>query len=49
MQHYDAIGQTIAMAKRYCQKAALALSAFDPSLARSAMLDIADFCASREY
>jgi len=49
MRQYDAIGQTIAMAKRYCQKAALALSTFDPSPARGAMLDIADFCASREY
>jgi octaprenyl-diphosphate synthase len=49
MRQYDALGQTMAMAKRYCQKAALALSPFGQSPARNAMLDIADFCASRTY
>ena len=46
---YDAIGQTIAMAERYCTKAREALSAFPESPARSAMLDIVDFCTSRVY
>jgi len=49
MQHHDTIGQTVAMAERYCRKAAQCLSAFSSSPARDAMLDIADFCASRAY
>lgn len=46
---YDAISQTIAMAERYCHKARQCLSGFTDSRAKSAMLDIVDFCTSRVY
>ncbi len=49
MQKYDAIGQTIAMAERYCAKARQAMNHFRPGSARSALLDVVDFCASRAY
>jgi len=49
MQKHGAIAQTITMAERYCSKARQCLSAFPPGKAKSAMLDIADFCTSRVY
>jgi len=49
MRKYGAIEQTIAMAERYCHKARLCLSDFNNSKAKSAMLDIVDFCIHRAY
>ena len=46
---YEAIEKTIAMAERYCQKARQSLAPFPNSQAKSAMLDIVDFCVSRAY
>jgi len=49
MRKYGAIAQTIDMAEHYCEKARQALAGFPQSPARSAMLDIVDFCAARAY
>lgn len=49
MHKYGAIEQTIAMAERYCSKARQSLSGFSDCEAKSAMLDIVDFCTSRLY
>jgi octaprenyl-diphosphate synthase len=49
MQKYDAIGKTIAMAARYCEKARRTLDVFEDCPEKRAMLDIVDFCASRAY
>lgn len=46
---HHGIEQTIQMAERYCQKAKAALDIFAESQAKSAMLDIVDFCISRAY
>ena len=44
---YNAITQTHAMARHYCDKARKALSGFEAGPQREAMLDIVDFCAAR--
>lgn len=49
MQRHGAIEQTIAMAERYCDKARQCLSRFPASRAKSAMLELVDFCTSRLY
>lgn len=49
LHKHNAIAQTVAMASHYCNKARKSLSGFIPGQARSAMLDIVDFCASRVY
>jgi len=49
LAYHDAIGQTVAMASRYCQKARDCLAGFPESPSKSAMLDIVDFCESRVY
>ena len=46
---HHGIEQTIQMAERYCHKAKASLDIFADSEARSAMLDIVDFCMSRVY
>lgn len=43
------IEQSIAMAERYCDRARKSLTSFATSPAKSAMLDIVDFCISRAY
>lgn len=49
MNRYGSITQTIDMAHDYCQRARDCLTSFPPSPAKSAMLDIVDFCAGRSY
>ncbi len=49
LHKHSAIEQTIAMAERYCAKARTSLNGFAPSKAKSAMLDIVDFCVQRLY
>lgn len=49
MQRHGAIEQTIGMAERYCDKARQCLSRFPASRAKSAMLELVDFCTSRLY
>jgi octaprenyl-diphosphate synthase len=49
MRKYGAISQTIRMAHRYCDKARQSLEAFRDCPAKSAMLDVVDFCAARAY
>jgi len=49
MNSHQSLSQTVAMARRYCGKAAECLTGFAPSLHKTAMLDILDFCASRMY
>jgi octaprenyl-diphosphate synthase len=46
---YDGIGQTLTMAEYYCSKAREALAPFPASPAKSAMLEIVDFCVARAY
>ncbi|MBY0407810.1 MAG: polyprenyl synthetase family protein [Rickettsiales bacterium] len=43
------IEQTLQMAERYCAKAKQSLAIFADCKAKSAMLDIVDFCISRAY
>lgn len=47
--NHKAIEQTIELARDYCDRARAALAGFAPSPAKSAMLDIVDFCANRAY
>ena len=49
MQKHGAIDRTITMAERYCDKARQCLEGFSDSNAKSAMLDIVDFCIRRVY
>ena len=49
LKKYDTIQKTIDMAKTYCKNARKSLHDFPDSPARSAMLDLVDFCASRAY
>ncbi len=49
MRKHGAIEQTIAMAEKYCTRARDSLSGFTNSKAKSAMLDIVDFCTQRLY
>ena len=49
IRKHRGIEQTVQMAERYCQKAKAALDIFSDSKAKSAMLDIVDFCISRAY
>lgn len=46
---HQGVSTTIAMANDYCKKARAAIASFPASPAKSAMLDIVDFCASRAY
>jgi len=46
---YHGIEQSIQMAERYCSKAKASLNVFAENPAKSAMLDIVDFCMSRVY
>jgi octaprenyl-diphosphate synthase len=49
MRKHGALNQTIRMAERYCDKARQCLDPFRDSPAKSAMLDVVDFCAARAY
>jgi len=49
LRKHGAFEQTVAMAERYCQKAQQSLADFTNCPAKSAMLDIVEFCASRAY
>lgn len=49
LRKHQALAQSVASAQNYCIKAKQALSGFSPSPAKSAMLDIVDFCARRRY
>ena len=49
MRKHGAIEQTITMAEKYCARARDSLSGFTSSKAKSAMLDIVDFCTQRLY
>ena len=46
---HNGVEKTIAMAHDYCEKARQNLAGFAASPAKSAMLDVVDFCASRAY
>jgi octaprenyl-diphosphate synthase len=46
---HGGVTATIKMAHDYCQQARQAIASFPQSPAKSAMLDIVDFCASRAY
>lgn len=49
LEKHQAITQTIIMAESYCEKSRQSLNGFPPSLARTALFDLVDFCASRAY
>lgn len=49
MRRHQAIEQTVSMAERYCDKARYCLEDFPSSRAKSAMLEMADFCINRIY
>jgi octaprenyl-diphosphate synthase len=49
LHKHGALEQTISMAERYCNKARQCLAPFSKSPAKSAMLDIVDFCIQRVY
>lgn len=49
IHRHRGIEKTLQMAERYCQKAKAALDIFADCEARSAMLDIVDFCLARTY
>ncbi len=49
LKKQQAITQTINMAEAYCERARQALHKFPPSLARTALFELVDFCASRAY
>lgn len=49
IKKHDGIKSTIEMAEHYCQKAKSCLGTFKESQAKTAMLDIADFCLHRVY
>jgi len=46
---HKAIAKSVAVAQDYCERARQSLAEFSNSPAKSAMLDIVDFCASRAY
>jgi len=49
LHKHSAIAETAALAGDYCEKARRALAGFSPGPAHDALLDVADFCASRVY
>lgn len=49
MEKHGSIAKTIKQAEIHCEKARKSISVFPASPARSAMLEIVDFCASRAY
>jgi len=49
MHKHQSIEQTISMAERYCDKARQCLDSFPGSRAKSAMLELVDFCTHRLY
>lgn len=49
LQTHDAINKTLQMADDYAQKAKVSLMGFAPSTAKTAMLELADFCVSRSF
>jgi len=49
LEKHDAIEKTIKMAGEYCEKARQELMSFPPSLSRTALFDLVDFCANRAY
>jgi octaprenyl-diphosphate synthase len=49
MEKHKSIEKTINMAGQYCEKARQELMSFPPSLSRTALFDLVDFCASRAY
>jgi octaprenyl-diphosphate synthase len=49
MSKHRTLHQTSAMAQHYCEKARQCLADFSPGQAKSAMIDIVDFCAARAF
>lgn len=49
IKKHDGIKSAVDMAEHYCQKAKSCLGIFKESQAKTAMLDIADFCLHRAY
>lgn len=49
LKKYNCLAQSVAMAETYCAKAREALAPFPSGGAKSAMLDIVDFCINRAY
>ncbi len=49
LEKHSAISKTLEMAELYCEKARKSLNNFQPSLARTALYDLVDFCVSRAY
>lgn len=49
IEKHNAISKTITMAESYCEKSRQCLVNFQPSLARTALYDLIDFCVSRAY
>lgn len=49
LEKHSAISKTLEMAELYCEKARKSLNNFQPSLARTALFDLVDFCVSRAY
>jgi len=49
MEKHQSITKTIDLAGEYCEKARQELMSFPPSLSRTALLDLVDFCANRAY
>lgn len=49
MAKHKTLAKSIGVAEEYCARARSALAGFSNSPAKSAMLDIVDFCASRAY
>ena len=49
LQKHHALDASVSMAETYCEKARQSLAGFAPSPAKSAMLDMVDFCAMRVY
>ncbi len=49
LEKHQSIAKTISMAGEYCENARQELMAFPPSLSRTALFDLVDFCANRAY
>ena len=49
LSKYNALSQSIAMAEGYCEQARHSIAGFADCPAKSAMLDLIDFCADRAY
>jgi octaprenyl-diphosphate synthase len=49
MDKHQALAQSVALAGEYCERARRAIDGFPPSPAKTAMLDMVDFCAGRVY